>query len=483
MVDRFDDGTTVPFWEHGWGLIETREWDGNEDAGGGATPGSMKVTIPFDIAIHAGANENAIQRNLGTPLDMTVHTNIHFDIKVDPASSMLSGWGAGQFGGINLYAFTPGWSFFQLGTDPWIGANAYGNWTHVVAPIDSLTAGANLNNVIRLGYQVWSGWADVGHTNAVTFWLDNVWIEYNTNNAPPPPPTLSVKPATSGLNLIASAPGSQYQRQGIRTLNPAYSWVGSFDPVTYSVTIKDFPQGQPAGFQYHMFLVPGTFTGDNSPDWNRPNCIFFQVQNWGNGVGARLAFKTNAPSANAMFWGSGALVADFFSPTAKGTWTVTFHNNTDVTVTRPDGVSTNVTMPAEVATMFADPLYAYFGSQPNELVNIGQATVVSRIEISGVPGTPIADNFAGPDLDTAVWEKAADNAPGVLIAPEGSAWWVSWTLPDVGYALQASPTLDGEAWADPGLTPIQLGTWRAALVPVDVPDAKTGFFRLLKAEQ
>jgi hypothetical protein len=133
--------------------------------------------------------------------------------------------------------------------------------------------------------------------------------------------------------------------------------------------------------------------------------------------------------------------------------------------------------------MFADPLYAYFGSQPNELVNIGQATVVSRIEISGVPGTPIADNFAGPDLDTAVWEKAADNAPGVLIAPEGSAWWVSWTLPDVGYALQASPTLDGEAWADPGLTPIQLGTWRAALVPVDVPDAKTGFFRLLKAEQ
>lgn len=65
-----------------------------------------------------------------------------------------------------------------------------------------------------------------------------------------------------------------------------------------------------------------------------------------------------------------------------GTWTVKFENNTSITLTTPSGTSTNFAMPTEAA-LFADPLYVYLGSQPNQLANIGQAVTCFAIPSHG----------------------------------------------------------------------------------------------------
>jgi hypothetical protein len=178
-------------------------------------------------------------------------------------------------------------------------------------------------------------------------------------------------------------------------------------------------------------------------------------------------------------------------PSVRGTWSVTFKNNTDITVTTPGGSSTNFAMPAEAAALFADPLHAYFGIQPNSMDNIGQAAIFSRVQITGVP-VPLDDSFGGvrPDpesplqLDGGLWLLAAQDAPGIVLVPADSVYWLKWTAPATGFALQASSSLKAGSWVDPGLTNIiQVGSQKMVLVPSSgLPSATAGFFRMFKAE-
>jgi len=198
-------------------------------------------------------------------------------------------------------------------------------------------------------------------------------------------------------------------------------------------------------------------------------------------------YKTNQPSGNSMLWntdpGNGPVgtLAGISSPTALGTWTVTFNHNTDITLTTPSGTSTNFTMPAEAAALFADPVYAYFGVQPNAPGNIGQSAVLSRIQIIGVP-TPLDDAFSGEVLDSTRWQVVAADPSGIVPVPPSAAYWLKWTAPAVGYVVQASPSLAPASWADTGLTNIiQLGTQKALLLPFSsLPGAASGFLRLVK---
>ena len=330
-------------------------------------------------------------------------------------------WGAGQFGGIDLIARTSDWAT-QLGnittTDPWLGADAYdGQWRHQALTVDpTLTTHHNMSTLM---FHIWSGWWDPasqtgGLTNTVTFWVDNLYFEKNTNTAPVPPPTLSIKPATGGLQLLANQSGSRWQRQGIRTVESDLSWVGAPGPVTYELTIKEAPMKN--GFQAPMFLIPNPVDTETAPDWGRPDDISIMIYDNGAGGGQiNFGFKTNEANGNTQIYGANHL-ASLNSTKLLGTWKVTFNNHTDITMTAPDGGSTSFVMGAEAAAMFANPLKVYYGVMPGNPDYIGSGYVFSNVKATGVPH-PIDDSFTTGVLDPLVWAKAADNPAGVLVAP------------------------------------------------------------------
>ncbi len=491
VVDQFGDDTTLGSWGRSWGLTPTYEWDPAENSG--ANPaGALKVTIPFDLLTYAdagtpGDNQSAFQRQLADTVDFGLYTKIHFDIKLDPSSAHLSvSWGAGQFGSIDLIARNNDWSI-QLGNitteDPWLGVDAYnGQWIHEAMPIDQTLPNDHALTVLM--FHIWSGWWEPatrtgGLTNSVTFWIDNLYFEKNTNSAPPPPPTLEVKPATSGLQLLANQSGSQYQRQSIRTVAEDKSWVGASGPVSYELTVKQAPMKD--GFQAHIFLIPNLTGDDNSPDWNQPNAVFIGFYDHGDGTGgASFGFKTNQASGNSQIYNENQL-ANLESTKIVGTWKVAFDNNTSITMTAPDGATTNFTMSAEAAGMFANPLRVYFGAQPNELDYIGSGYVFSNVKVTGTPN-PINDSFPGPELDPAVWEKAADNPAGVFIAPADAKCWLTWTLPAVAFSPQASAAITGAPWSELDLgKSFRNGTNQTLfLASSALPAGNNTFFRMIK---
>jgi hypothetical protein len=138
-------------------------------------------------------------------------------------------------------------------------------------------------------------------------------------------------------------------------------------------------------------------------------------------------------------------------------------------------------LPSDAAALFADPLVAYFGVQPNQLGNIGQSAVFSRVQITGV-ATPLDDNFTGETLDTTKLAVTAADATGIIPVPPSAAYWLKWTAPATGFNLQASPTLASGSWVDPGLiNVVQVGSQKVVLVPsTNLPSATKGFYRLVK---
>ncbi len=494
IIGRFDADTDASQWSRWWGSApQTYEWDATVDAANDPASGSLKVTVDFDLAAYAGDNQFAAQGNFpnGEVLDGTKYTKLDFDIRFDPSSPQNTD---GNFGNLEYGLGPSDWSQIGLGSlaVPTTPAN---EWIHVSAPIDPATA--KLDAIARVWLKIWSGAAG-GLTGTTTFWVDNVKLIANTNVVTPPP-TMMLQPAIPGLLVAASAAGQQNQRQNVRTLatDPdgypnSYSWVDASAPVTYSMTIKNFPDAAHSGFQAHLFLVPENVmpygANDNSIDWNAANVVFLQIANNADGTAtAAFMYKTNLPSGNAMFWntdpanGAVGRLATVSDASAVGTWSLSFKNNTDFTLTAPSGASTNSALPADAALLFADPLYAYFGIQPNQTGNIGQAAVFSRLQISGTLN-PIEDTFTGDVLDTTKWAVVAADAGGVVQVPATTAYSLQWTAPASGFELRTSPVLQAGSWTDPGLTNVfQMGTQKVVLVPQSaLPSASQGFFQLVK---
>lgn len=504
-VFAFDTSDSDASWIRWWGVnFDKPSWDPTMDAANDPNSGSLRAVIPFtggsgEQFCFFGNFANTGPWNNSVTLDGTQYTNVSFDIRIEPASAMTP---QGDYGGLNIGLATASWG--QLWLNDWnlpvptyrIPARASNEWVHVVIPIDPTLNG--LNNIAGVIFKMWSNGQ---HTNTLTLWLDNITLEAK-EGPPPPPPTMSIAQATSGLHLFASQSGGQWQRQSIRTAANSYAWLSyPYDQVRYSLTIKEFPAPAYAGYQVHMFLVPeaGMPYGpdDSAIDWNAPNLIFVQITQNADGSGsARFMYKTNQPGGNAMLWntdpaaGPVGTLAFLGSPTVRGTWTVGLHAAEEkITMIAPDGSVTNFDMPPALKAepwenLFAGPLYVYVGSQPNALANIGQAAVLSGIKLeSDDPAFPtLEDDFTGATLDTAKWALAASDAAGIVLAPPDSAYWLSWTLPDVDFRLQTSPSVAPGVWAD--LTPVALfrnNVIRMALISsTQLPGPEAGYFRLIK---
>lgn len=477
VIDTFDTDTAGQ-WSRWWGCAtQAYAWDASVDAGGNSSSGSLKVTIDFNLAGCSGENQFAAVGNFSLT-DGSQYTNLVFDLRWDPSSPRRA---SGDFGwlepGFRNQDFSQNWL-------PPFAVSTNEGWLHIVLPINPTAPKIEAINGIAL--KMWSGDGASGFTGTATFWVDNIKLIARPSNVTNPPPTLTIEKPAPGLKIIASAPGSQYQRQSIRTVNPAYSWVGATEPVTYSMTINDFPGGNYSGFQAHLFLAPNSNipTFENSPDWNQTNIIFLQIQNNADGSAyAAFRYKTNLPNGNSMLFGNGA-IGDIGAPNVKGTWDLTFSPTGNITLTAPNGASTNFTMPPDAVTLFSGPAYAYFGVQPNQPANIGQAATFGRFQISGLP-SPIDETFTTATLNSSIWQVIAEDAAGVLSIPPDSAFWLIWTLPDQGFGVQWSEAIADDFWLDLPVSGSQIGNRRAAQVlksqlPVSFTD--NYFFRLAKPQ-
>ncbi len=461
----------------------TMTWDGTLDAANDPASGSVR----YEEAFTGTAGEqfqtfftiaNRWGWDGGYVLDATTYTNYSFDIKVDPSSGQrLSN---NDYGPLEIGLVTSGWGTIGLPTYT-IPLSAT-SWTHVARPLDGTLA--NIDKVVGFFFKMWSNGQ---HTNTLTFNIDNVMLTKPTVPVVIPPPRVNLQKAIPGLNLITTAASGQYGRQSIRTLNQGYSWVDRTGPVSYAINIKDAPTGSAGGFQTHIFLVPAAGapygSGDSAIDWNATNVFWLNIQ----GAGAQLMYKTNQGSGNAMFWntnptnGPVGTIATLAAPSPIGTWTLTFQDNTNITLTSPAGGTTNVSITPDAAALFADPLFAHFGAQPNDAANIGLSSTIKRISTTNTTDA-LDDSFPGPGLDSTTWGTAAADAAGIVVVPGDSAYWFSWTLPASSDSYVMSKSLLGGTWTDTGLAnSILIGTHLQVLIPVSaLPSAASGYFALGK---
>jgi hypothetical protein len=356
------------------------------------------------------------------------------------------------------------------------------NWTHVVLPIDPTTSGmASINGIyIKM-------WSDGHLTNTWTAFFDNLEVQAIPTNIPPrPPPTLSLAKPVPGLAFVAAS-GGQYDRQEIRTTGSNYAWYGASGPVSYSFDIVKLGESAPSGFAAFMHLIPG-MPDPTRPDsdWHETNVLMLTVQNNADGsASSALRYKTNSFESNGHLYDTGFL-GGVGSSTPLGTWTLTFNNDSDFTLTSPSGEKLTTNLPPEVVSIFKDAstnMQINIGGVPGDPSRLGQMAVITRAKITGTPGQPNVDSdFLEESRDTNVWGIVASSATyGVQQIPTNAAYWLKWTLPAIGYTLETKPTLGPGAWTDSTVAGFEVGSFHYDLfLRSDLPGINSGYSRLIK---
>lgn len=169
-----------------------------------------------------------------------------------------------------------------------------------------------------------------------------------------------------------------------------------------------------------------------------------------------------------------------------GTWTLTFLNDTNITLAGPGGASTNLTISLESAQLFADPVYAYFGVQAggNNGLGIGKYTVLSEVKITGTANA-LDDVFTSDSaLNTnTLWSVVAVDPVGVALVPATAKYWLQWTVPDTGFSPVQSASLATPVglWSDVTGPRVQLGGIRRVLIDSSgLPGSDSGYWALVK---
>jgi hypothetical protein len=500
-TNTFDNAASTTSFVTWWGPPNPiMTWDETLDAGNDPNSGSVR----YDQAFTGTASEqfmtfftiaNRWQWDFGYVLDATTYTNLSFDLKVDASTGQRRN--ANDFGWLEIGLCTgssgPGTTYLPGRAIPLSATN----WTRFDYPLNPTLA--NIDQVSGFFIKMWS---NGDHTNSLIFNVDNFAITKPTVPVVIPPPTVSLIPAKPKLNLLASGTG-QYDRQQIRTVDSAFSWVGATEPVTYEFTIKDSPGASNPGYQAHMFLVPNSTDGANAIDWNASDVIWLHIENLDNGGGqATFRYKTNRPGGNDMFFNTDpeatrtnvvegvtnvtlitvGNLGTIPSTNILGTWKVTFENDTSITMITSDGTSTNFTLAPEAAALFGGTMQAFFGAQPNNLSYGGLGYVLDHVKISTPTITWIEDDFTGGTLDPVKWVKQAADAPGVFVVPTNSPWALSWTLPAAGFEPQISTDLaPGSTWVSPLSTEqIKIQASVRTYLSSDELSPSASYFRMIK---
>lgn len=494
LVEQFDTDTTYLLANLGWGTaVPAISWDDTQNATttmGPNNPGSGSAQW---LISWPGVNDQVMVRrsfNNGDVLNLNNYTNISFDIKYDSTSATD---GAGSYGAVEVdwipqsdgWPSTPNTQAYQT------FAAGNNGWQHVSLAI-SASANPKLSAVTGMGIKIQQNKTGNNLTGTTKFWLDNVILGALSQV---PSPTVSVRPVTTppGLMMVAPGGGNEYNRtllMGLDTVGgiPNFSWVGSGNtPVTYAMTIAAYPDTNHTFFQSVLFLVPNGGNGNPSIDWSAPNVAQLVIMNQADGSAlGSFQYKTNQPNGNSQFTGSGNL-ATIHCPSPVGTWSLTFLNDTNITLTGPGNITTNFNFPdVTIPALFANPLTAYFGNQQNGPNNAGQASTYSEFKIHGVTASPELDEvFTGEsNINATNWAVDAYVPNDTFIVQPTDRYWLSWTIPDTGFAAQINTNLTSSIWSDPGLTNIVSTTLgKTTLLPgmaTNFPTASATFFRLKK---
>jgi hypothetical protein len=494
-------GGSVASWVDWYGLIGGNAAMTNDptmDAGGETnSSGSLYVSLPFGTNANQqtffGTFNNGGGYDNSEVMPLNIVTQLAFDIHVQPGSPTNS---SGNFGTITMALIDPGWSGGDYGyfSSITIPGSATNGWVHLVDAntssdiIKMMTAGVSQAAGMGFDYNSYGGYP----TNPITFWIDNVAV---TTAAvpppPPPPPTLSITSTVQGLNLFTGNGSGLNNREDLEASNNNYSWVGVSGPVSYSFTITNYPVATNDQVQCQIFLIPNP-GAETAPDYTEPNVVFLDLESdVPNGGGATWYFryKTNEPNGNGMIYGSGVL-GSIGTNTALGTWTVTFDNNTNVTMTAPGGGSTNFNIPdstGATSALFATNVDLYFGAQANNAGATSDHIVASDFSVTGIPGA-FNDNFVADagTLDTNVWSVNASYTNTVELIGPGNPYWIEWTAPALGYSLYATAALTNPStnidWAPvTNHSVIQNGSDYTQLISTDdLPGTNAAFFALIK---
>ena len=425
------------------------------DAAVGNPAGSVNLVIEWANA--TGWQDSKYQWGTGWPgIDCRQFLNLEFDIKVDTANSTLTD--SGSYGGVQVVCQGwngagdngPGLDWVGIGGVTIAGTNT---WQHFSVSLAGFPHYVN-NFVINFNANQY-GPTNVVHAGNCTYWLDNVKF----TSPPLAPPTLQapLPPTPTGLTLNPIT-GGQWQRVMVYPgpLGSDFGWYNNTAPVTYSFTVGNFPTQ--SEYAANLFLVPNISmpygAGDTAMDWNCTNGLFFNftanatspATNWNVGLSA----KTNAGGANPNV----NLLSFNYPVLPNGNWTLRFANNTNLTITAPNGFTTNYNIAEEVVN-FASGNYAgdtrltpYVGIMNRAIANIGVPTVFSHIGITNDTHS-VSDNFCPSGFDTNTWSKLTDDQSDIFVNCGDLMGFVRWTAPnDQGYsALQLAPSVTGP-WRD-----------------------------------
>lgn len=454
IVNSFDAGISGIDWQNfrSYAYSYDETWDPSQDADNNPNSGSMHLTVNWPLASDPtwNADWNDVQIAFGTPqINSADYINFECDIKVDVANSFKAL--DGSYGALELIMGSP-WN----NVAGWVSLPNIEGWQHISAPFSALPSGTYSTAII--GFISNGGSA---YTNTLAVWIDNIVF-----TAPPSvhtnQPTMAIaKAPPAGLTCVCSQPAGTWQRQMIATVQNNYSWntaSAASATTTYSMTIAAAPGTAYPSFSSQMFLVPAlgmtTPPSDNSIDWDSGNVVSLAVSvNSDQSATGQFQYKVN----NAGNWNTALAFGFRCAAGPVGTWSLVFNNNTNVTLRAPDNTFTNFTIPETDAALFADPMYFYVGTQPNNNANIGQSSTFSRVKISGAAGA-IDDDFVSGGtpgqpyvLNPSVWSRNAADANGVFITAPDAKYWVNWSLPDYGFTNvfvteNLSRKLDNAQW-------------------------------------
>jgi len=408
----------------------------------GGWGGGNAITLNLDYGSGHQPNIWAMDPNAG---------HVSFDIVVNATSFNANGqwWQMFLAGNSN----PNGWTQSQL-VDTYRNG---GDTSLQVIHVDKTFADLGFTAASATGFSYYqlNIWANSDNANPINFYIDNV----NFYTATTLHPTNDISKVTGPRGLIFKTSTNvysydigqeQYQRQNVRTATTGYAWLGSPDPLTYSLTITNYPDVAHSNFQTHIWLVDGV-TSANAPDYNNENVVSLSInQNADGTANGHLAYKINQASGNSMFYAAGNL-GDCFSSTVLGTWSITFTNNDYITVTSPDGTKFSTNMSIGDSANFSQPQTIYIDSQAILTNNIGQQAVFSKFQVVSNSTTLLFDDFSSGVINAGKWLTTQAEDPSLVYQiPTTAAYKLTWSLPDGGFSLQA--TSDLLNWANPGLS-------------------------------
>jgi hypothetical protein len=470
-----------------------------------ANPADFSGALNFGLRINRipviGGNTNTTLRSYTLNFDIAANGASFSDIGGYVAPGIgIYGNGSGEYYGDGCESNVPVAFFPPAGS----------GYQHVSVNLASFgTSHASLLNPTDGTFSFYINGYFAGHSYPGNIEIDLANVSITMSNPPPPPPpTMTVTPAKPGLRVFAQDHTFTYNQEGFGTVDANQSWVGvatPANPVSYAITFADFDTVN--NYTLYVQFVQNASGGDPYGVYNGQNALVWSITHQASGFTTAINWKTNAPQGNEN---NNAISLTTASLNGRGTWILTFTNDTDGTIFAPDGTTGSFSLDPTVAADFANPLVIDFGTAPNNTAGYGQWITYGKIAITNVVDGNEYDDFTKDDVfNTSLWNpgfsynpaSATDAGSVFQVSSNTPSYWLNWTTPDDGYGLATKASLRGgtNVWFTPnyygsgvGVTntlPQLMGTalkWtlvpNACLPTVDGTvggtPSKTGYFRL-----